>query len=258
MGEEDAEKLEWRPLRLERGVVYRCGFAAGTAVVIGYARVELDASGEAADEETEPALNRLTWSLVVLLVVDVAGEDAEGSSGLFLAIAVTFERILRGREVASSTATLGSSERDGWRAGLCWRLRGPGPRASEEAAILLGRNSDESDFVVLILGTGCLVGDEGLATLGVRRRALELTLALGLVEINEVVGDGGREETAGMKAQVRNGLTLRLSTTCIFTLMPTRSRRLFQSPCAAGWTNRRGTQRGHSSQHICPSCRPRR
>ena len=185
--------------------MYRCGFAAGTAVVIGYARVELDASGEAADEETEPALNRLTWSLVVLLVVDVAGEDAEGSSGLFLAIAVTFERILRGREVASSTATLGSSERDGWRAGLCWRLRGPGPRASEEAAILLGRNSDESDFVVLILGTGCLVGDEGLATLGVRRRALELTLALGLVEINEIVGDGGREETAGMKAQVRNG-----------------------------------------------------
>lgn len=183
--------------------------------------------------------------------------DVEGSSGLFLAIVVTFERILRGREAASSTATLGSSERDGWGAGLCWGLRGPGPRASE-AASLLGRNSDESDFVALTLGTDCLVGDEGLVTLGVRRRALELTLALGLVEINEIVGDGGREETAGMKAQDGNGLTLRLSTTCIFTLMPTHSRRLFQLLCAAGWTNRRGAQRGHSSQHICLSCPPRR
>ena len=220
--------------------MYRCGFAAGTAVVIGYARVELDADGEAADEETEPALNRLTWSLVVLLVVDVAGEDAEGSSGPFLAIVVTFERILGGRGAGSLP---GSSERDGWRAGLGWRLRRPGQRTSGEAASLLGRNSDEIDLT--------------LDTLGVRRRALELTLALGLVVVNEVVGDGGREETAGMKAQNGNGLTLRLSTTCSFTLMPTPSRRLFQSPRAAGWTNRCGAQRGHSSQHICRPCRPR-
>jgi len=233
LGEEDAEKLEWRPLRLERGVVYRCGFAAGTAVVIGYARVVLGADG---GEEAEPALNRLTWSLAV----DVADEDAEGSSGLFLAIVVTFERILGGRGAGSLP---GSSERDGWRAGLGWRLRRPGQRTSGEAASLLGRNSDEIDLT--------------LDTLGVRRRALELTLALGLVVVNEVVGDGGREETAGMKAQNGNGLTLRLSTTCSFTLMPTPSRRLFQSPRAAGWTNRCGAQRGHSSQHICRPCRPR-
>jgi len=53
------EKLERRPLRLERGVAYRCGFAAGTAVVIGYAGA-LDVGGEAAGdgvvEGTGPAL----------------------------------------------------------------------------------------------------------------------------------------------------------------------------------------------------------
>jgi len=196
LGEEDAEKL--KPLRLERGVVYRCGFAAGAAVVIGYARVVLDAGEEAGGKETEPALNRLAWSLAVPVVVDVAGDDAEGSSGLFLAIAVTFERILRDRETASSATRAGSSERDGLRAGLCWRLGGPGPRASEEVVNLLGRNSEESDFVVLTLAADCRGGDGGLVTLGVRRRALELTLALGLVVIG---GDEGRDETVDMKAQ---------------------------------------------------------
>jgi len=86
------EKLERRPLRLERGVAYRCGFAAGTAVVIGYAGA-LDVGGEAAGdvEGTGPAL---TWGLPVLLV---DGESTGGNSlDVFLAIVVTFERILRG------------------------------------------------------------------------------------------------------------------------------------------------------------------
>ena len=75
------EKLERRPLRLERGVAYRCGFAAGTAVVIGYAGA-LDVGGEAAGdgavEGTGPAL---TWGLPVLLV-DVVGESAGGNAGV--------------------------------------------------------------------------------------------------------------------------------------------------------------------------------
>lgn len=107
IGEEDAEKLERRPLALARVVVYRCGFAAGTAVVIGYAgKFGGEVGGALGDEtldETEPALTRAVTGLFTPLV-EVVGEGNGGvdNSGVgeldtsfkFLAAIVTFERIL--------------------------------------------------------------------------------------------------------------------------------------------------------------------
>jgi len=53
------------------------------------------------------------------------------------------------------------------------------------------RVEEGGDSARSLRGVVGLVGDGGLVTLGVRRRALELTLALGL---EEFAGDGEREE----------------------------------------------------------------